>query len=59
MDEITITLTCTDRTIRALAFAVSHTLEKWTGQGDADQEMLMALKTHLQGCVLEFVYHQD
>jgi len=37
-------------------FAVDFTLEKWTGQGKADQELLIALKPYLHGCVLEFMF---
>ena len=56
MNEKLVTLKCDERSIRALSFAVDFTLEKWTGQGEADQELLLALKPYLHGCVLEFMF---
>tara|TARA_Y100000401_G_scaffold53110_1_gene41705 strand:+ start:4988 stop:5188 length:201 start_codon:yes stop_codon:yes gene_type:complete len=43
-----------ERTCRALLFAVEFTLEKWAGQGELDQEQLIAMKPAIQGMVLEF-----
>ena len=43
-----------ERGVRALHTAVSMTLEKWTGQGEVDQEELFTLKPFLQGCIFEF-----
>ena len=54
MNEQTVTLKMNERTVRALHSAVSYTLEKWTGQGEMDQEELFCLKPFLQGAIFEF-----
>ena len=54
MEQATIDLTMDERSVRALHSAVAMTLEKWTGQGDVDQESLFMLRTSLQACIFEF-----
>jgi hypothetical protein len=56
MEEPTITLTLNERCTRAIRDAVLFTLEKWAGQEDIDQEQLIALKSVMHGCVLEFEF---
>ena len=59
MNEQTVTLKMNERTVRALSWAVDYSLATWSGQGDVDQEMLLALKPCLHGCMLEFVFYLD
>lgn len=54
MEDLHIAVEFDERTIRALHSAVAMTLEKWTGQGEVDQEALFTLKTLLQKAILEF-----
>ena len=54
MEELHIAVEFDERAIRALHSAVAMTLEKWTGQGDVDQEELFKLKHFLQGAIFEF-----
>jgi len=54
MEDLHIAVEFDERAIRALHSAVSMTLEKWTGQGEVDQEELFKLKTFLQGAIFEF-----
>jgi hypothetical protein len=54
MEELHIAAEFNERAIRALHCAVSMTLEKWTGQGEVDQEELFMLKHFLQGAIFEF-----
>ena len=54
MEELHIAVEFNERTIRALHSAVVLTLEKWTGQGEVDQEELFKLKPFLQGAIFEF-----
>jgi len=54
MEDLHIAVEFDERTIRALHCAVSMTLEKWTGQGEVDQEELFKLKHFLQGAIFEF-----
>ncbi len=54
MDEPSVSCVFDERAIRALHSAVSFTLEKWTGQGEIDQEELFCLKPFLQGAIFEF-----
>jgi hypothetical protein len=54
MEELHIAAEFDERAIRALHCAVSMTLEKWTGQGEVDQEELFKLKPFLQGAIFEF-----
>ncbi len=54
MDEHTLEFSMNERCVRALHSAVCVALEKWTGQGELDQECLIGVKTALQGCVFEF-----
>ena len=54
MEELHIAAEFDERAIRALHCAVSMTLEKWTGQGQVDQEELFKLKTFLQSAIFEF-----
>ena len=54
MEELQISCVFDERAIRALHCAVSMTLEKWTGQGNVDQEELFKLKHFLQGAIFEF-----
>ena len=59
MNEQTVTLKMNERTVRALSWAVDYSLATWSGAGEVDQEMLLALKPCLHGCVLEFVFDLD
>jgi len=59
MDEQTVTLKMNERTVRALSWAVDYSLATWSGQGDVDQEMLLALKPCLHGCMLEFMFELE
>jgi hypothetical protein len=54
MEDLHIAVEFNERTVRALHSAVSMTLEKWTGQGEVDQEELFKLKHFLQGAIFEF-----
>jgi len=54
MEDLHIAVEFDERAIRALHSAVSMTLEKWTGQGELDQEELFKLKHFLQGAIFEF-----
>ena len=54
MEELHIVCEFDERAVRALHSAVSLTLEKWTGQGEVDQEELFKLKTFLQSAIFEF-----
>jgi hypothetical protein len=54
MEELHIAAEFNERAIRALHCAVSMTLEKWTGQGEVDQEELFKLKIFLQSAIFEF-----
>ena len=59
MNEQTVTLKMNERTVRALSWAVDYSLATWSGQGDVDQEMLLALKPCLHGCMLEFMFELE
>ena len=48
-----------ERSVRALHSAVCFTLEKWSGQGELDQECLLGIKPALQGCVFEFDFNRS
>lgn len=48
-----------ERGVRALHSAVAMTLEKWSGQGDVDQEQLFALRHSLQASIFEFDLDRD
>ena len=54
MEQSTIEITVDERAVRALHSAVAMTLDKWTGQGEVDQESLFLLKTTLQAAIFEF-----
>ena len=54
MEELHIAVEFDERAVRALHSAVALTLEKWTGQGEVDQEELFKLKTFLQSSIFEF-----
>jgi hypothetical protein len=54
MEELHIACEFNERAIRALHSAVAMTLEKWTGQGELDQEELFKLKHFLQSAIFEF-----
>ena len=54
MEESHIQFTMNERSVRALHTAVCVALEKWTGQGELDQDLLLDMKPALQGCVFEF-----
>ena len=53
-DEPSVYVILPERAVRALHTAVTMTLEKWTGQGDVDQEELFKLKYFFQRTQLEF-----
>lgn len=59
MNDIEVTLKMNERSVRALHSAVAFTLDKWTGQGELDQEWLLAMKPALQGCLFEFDFHRN
>ena len=59
MEELHIACEFNERAIRALHSAVSYTLEKWTGQGEIDQEELFCLKPFLQGAIFEFDFGRN
>ena len=59
MKQTEITFTMNERSVRALHSAVIFTLEKWSGQGELDQECLLGIKPHLQGCIFEFDFEHD
>ena len=59
MEEQTVTLKMNERTVRALSWAVDYSLATWSGQGEVDQEMLLALKPCLHGCMLEFMFELE
>ena len=48
-----------ERSVRALHTAVCVALEKWTGQGELDQDLLLDIKPALQGCVFEFDFNRN
>ena len=54
MEELHIVCEFDERAVRALHSAVALTLQKWTGQGEVDQEELFKLKTFLQSAIFEF-----
>jgi len=54
MEDLHIVCEFDERAIRALHSAVSLTLQKWSGQGNVDQEELFKLKTFLQSAIFEF-----
>lgn len=58
MEELQVHFTMDERSVRALTFAVQFTLEKWTGQGELDQERLLDIKPMLQACQLEFQFNR-
>ena len=54
-DEVpVISVTMSERNVRAINSAIEFTLEKWAGQGDMDQETLINLRTQFRGMILEF-----
>ena len=59
MEQTEITFTMNERSVRALHSAVVFTLEKWAGQGELDQEVLLAMKPQFQKCILEFHFNRD
>ena len=59
MEQAEITFTMNERSVRALHSAVVFALEKWTGQGELDQECLLGIKPALQGCVFEFDFNRS
>ena len=59
MEQTEVTFTMNERSVRALHSAVAFTLEKWTGQGEMDQEWLLAMKPALQGCIFEFDFNRS
>ena len=48
-----------ERQARALSSAINFTLDKWAGQEDIDQEMLISMKTAFHGMILEFNLSRD
>ena len=58
MEETEIAFNMNERSVRALHSAVVFTLDKWSGQGDLDQECLLGIKPVLQGCVFEFDFNR-
>tara|TARA_Y100001973_G_C4993562_1_gene230126 strand:+ start:214 stop:405 length:192 start_codon:yes stop_codon:yes gene_type:complete len=57
-DNPHVAITLDERAVKALHSAVVFTLDKWAGQGDIDQEELIALKSFLQGAVFEFQFNR-
>jgi len=58
MEEPTIEFKINERCTRAIHSAVCYTLNRWAGEGEMDQEQLLALKPFLQGCVFEFEFNR-
>ena len=56
MDNISISVNLDERATRTLSWAVDYSLAHWSGQGEVDQEMLIALRHQLHGCMLEFLF---
>ena len=52
-EESEVVVAFNERAINALHTAVNLTLQKWTGQGDVDQEELFKLKLFFQQTKLE------
>ena len=48
-----------ERTTRAISGAINFTLDKWAGQEDIDQEMLMMLRNVFHSMILEFNFAKD
>tara|TARA_B100000073_G_C23272604_1_gene387067 strand:+ start:321 stop:506 length:186 start_codon:yes stop_codon:yes gene_type:complete len=59
MPDHIIEIRLNERCTRAIHQAVCFTLDKWTGQEEIDQEMMLELKPMLQGCVFEFDFERD
>ena len=59
MEHTEITFTMNERSVRALQSAVVFTLDKWAGQGELDQEVLIAMKPQFQKCILEFDFNRS
>ena len=59
MDETTVELKLNERCARAMHSAVCFTLDKWAGQENIDQEVLLHMKPQLQACVLEFDFDRS
>ena len=58
-DEMIIKADFNERQARALSSAINFTLDKWAGQEDLDQEMLLAMKSAFHGMLLEFNFNRD
>ena len=48
-----------ERTTRAVSGAINFTLDKWAGQEDIDQEMLMRLRHVFHSMILEFNFAKE
>ena len=48
-----------ERTTRAVSGAINFTLDKWAGQEDIDQEMLMMLRHVFHSMILEFNFAKE
>ena len=48
-----------ERTTRAVSGAINFTLDKWAGQEDIDQEMLLMLRNVFHSMILEFNFNKD
>ena len=48
-----------ERTTRAISGAINFTLDKWAGQEEIDQEMLMMLRNVFHSMILEFNFAKD
>jgi len=55
----TVQLIFDERMLRAVTSAINYTLQKWTGEGDIDQEMLFASRPVFQAAILEFDFYRD
>ena len=55
----TVQLIFDERMLRAVTTAVNYTLDKWTGEGFIDQEMLFATRPVLQAAILEFDFYRN
>lgn len=53
-DQIVMVCELDERSCRAILSAIEFTLEKWVGQGELDQEQLIAMKPAMQGMILEY-----
>ena len=59
MEEGSFDITVNDRGIRAIKQAIDFTLNKWAGQEDIDQEVLMELRPYFNRMLLEVAFNKE